>query len=129
NALVVVNRHNSQHGKRVYSYLRDSGVEFMQFIPIVERRGVGEHPEPISEEEFRHPWESTVSSRSVLPEDFGRFLMDIFDEWVKRDVGRVFVQIFDQALAAWMGLEPSLCVFRKTCGRALAIEHNGDLYS
>jgi len=73
--------------------------------------------------------EQLVSSRSVLPEQFGQFLIDVFDEWVTRDVGTVFVQIFDQALSAWMGIEPSLCVFRKRCGRALAIEHNGDLYS
>ncbi|MEW4488939.1 anaerobic sulfatase maturase [Thalassoglobus sp. JC818] len=129
NALVVVNRENSQHGRRVYTYLRDTGVEFIQFIPIVEKRGVGEHPEAPVAESVDHPWEHLVSSRSVLPEDFGKFLTDVFDEWLKRDVGKVFVQIFDQALAAWMGMEPSLCVFRKQCGRALAIEHNGDVYS
>lgn len=130
NALVVVNRENSQHGRRVYTYLRDNGVEFMQFIPIVERRGVGVHPEDtIAAADSKHEWDHLVSSRSVVPEQYGRFLCDIFDEWVKRDVGKVFVQIFDQALAAWLDLEPSLCVFRKQCGRALAIEHNGDLYS
>ncbi|TWT57299.1 Anaerobic sulfatase-maturating enzyme [Thalassoglobus neptunius] len=129
NALVVLNRENSLHGKRVYTYLRDTGVEFIQFIPIVEKRGIGEHPEAPVEESSDHPWEHLASSRSVLPEDFGKFLIDVFDEWIKRDVGKVFVQIFDQALAAWMGMEPSLCVFRKQCGRALAIEHNGDVYS
>lgn len=129
NALVVVNRINGDAGRRVYRYLRDSGVEFMQFIPIVERRGVGVHPELEAVEEDRRHWTHLVSSRSVLPEQFGRFLIEVFDEWVQRDVGRVFVQIFDQALSAWMGMEPSLCVFRKTCGKALALEHNGDLYS
>ena len=130
NALVVVNRENSLHGRRVYTYLRDNGVEFMQFIPIVERRGVGVHPEGgIAEAESDHKWDHLVSSRSVAPEQYGKFLCEIFDEWVKRDVGKVFIQIFDQALAAWLDLEPSLCVFRKQCGRALAIEHNGDLYS
>ncbi len=130
NALVVVNRENSLHGRRVYSYLRDNGIEFMQFIPIVERRGVGVHPEDdLEETQQAHQWDHLVSSRSVVPEQYGRFLCDVFDEWVKRDVGKVFVQIFDQALAAWLDLEPSLCVFRKQCGRALAIEHNGDLYS
>ena len=129
NALVVVNRINSPQGKRVYSYLRDNGVEFMQFIPIVEQRGVGEHAEPPGDLDESNPWGHLVSSRTVIAEQFGQFLCDVFDEWVKRDVGKVFVQIFDQALAAWMGLEPSLCVFRKQCGRALAIEHNGDLYS
>lgn len=130
NALIVVHRENSQHGRRVYRYLRDNGVQFMQFIPIVERRGVGSHPEKeFDAADQVHAWDRLVSSRSVVPEEYGRFLNDIFDEWVKRDVGKVFVQIFDQALAAWLGLEPSLCVFRKQCGRALAIEHNGDLYS
>ena len=127
NALIVVNRHNGDHGKRVYTYLRDNGVQFLQFIPIVERRGVGEHPE----ETIDTPQtpEDHVSTRSVLPEQFGDFLIGAFDEWIKRDVGKVFVQIFDQALSAWMGIEPSLCVFRRECGRAMAIEHNGDLFA
>jgi uncharacterized protein len=134
NALVVVNRHNGDHGRRVYTYLRDNGVRYLQFIPLVERAGVGAHEEePRFAGHFKCPakpgFAHLVSSRSVLPEQFGRFLLEVFDEWVKRDVGTVFVQIFDQALSAWLGMEPSLCVFRKTCGRAMAIEHNGDLYS
>ncbi|MGH7199108.1 MAG: anaerobic sulfatase maturase, partial [Planctomycetaceae bacterium] len=177
NVLVVVNRHNGDHGRRVYTYLRDNGARFLQFIPIVERRGVGVHGEAGSAPPLRKggqggslraafgsdvaivhrseltprdppfvrggaetstphsalrtphsPFDSFVSSRSVRPEQFGRFLIEVFEEWVKRDVGRVFVQIFDQALAAWMGQEPSLCIFRRECGRALAIEHNGDLF-
>lgn len=141
NALVVVNRINGDHGGLVYRYLRDSGVRFLQFIPIVERIGVGRHAErPLAEDsppssQFTDrdgiPFDraaSAVSSRSVLPQQFGEFLCDVFDEWIKADVGRVFVQIFDQALSAWVGAEPSLCVFRKTCGRALAMEHNGDVY-
>ena len=128
NVLVCVNRHNGNHGKRVYSYLRDAGATYFQFIPIVERRGVGQHPEEAAGP-GEHPLEHLVSSRSVLPDQLGRFLISIFDEWIRRDVGKVFVQIFDQALSAWLGLEPSLCVFKKDCGRALAIEHNGDLYS
>ena len=128
NALVVVHRENALHGKRVYTYLRDNGVQFMQFIPIVERRGVGTHPDEEATTSAQSPWDHLVSSRSVRPADYGQFLKSIFDEWIRRDVGKVFVQIFDQALAAWLDLEPSLCVFRKQCGRALAIEHNGDLY-
>lgn len=127
NALVVVNRENGDHPRRVYTYLRDNGVQFLQFIPIVERRGVGVHPEPPADSP-KSPADY-VSSRSVLPEQFGDFLIAVFEEWVRRDVGRVFVQIFDQALSAWVGIEPSLCIFRRQCGRALAIEHNGDLYS
>ncbi|MCL4108993.1 UNVERIFIED_CONTAM: hypothetical protein GTU68_052631 [Idotea baltica] len=127
NVLVVVNRHNGDHGRRVYTYLRDNGVEFVQFIPIVERRA--QNPAAADSAESSQSIEAMVSSRSILPEQFGRFLIDVFEEWVKRDVGRVFVQIFDQALSAWCGVEPSLCIFRRECGRALAIEHNGDLYS
>lgn len=128
NVLVCVNRVNADCGKRVYTYLRDAGARYFQFIPIVERRGVGQHPEPAGSDESDSLAE-LVSSRSVLPEQLGRFLIEVFDEWIRRDVGRVFVQVFDQALAAWLGVEPSLCVFKKECGRALAIEHNGDLYS
>lgn len=136
NVLVVVNHHNGDHGRRVYSYLRDNGVQFLQFIPIVEKRGVGVHAEPplaeIKDEqtlEKNNDWSPLVSSRSVEPEQWGRFLVAVFEEWVRRDVGKVFVQIFDQALSAWMDIEPSLCIFRKQCGKALAMEHNGDLYS
>jgi len=102
----------------------------MQFIPIVERRGVGVHGEESPTDEGSTPAiESLISSRSVRPAQFGNFLTEAFDEWLKRDVGNIFVQIFDQALSAWTGIEPSLCVFRKQCGRAMAIEHNGDVYS
>lgn len=134
NALVVVNRHNGNQGRRVYRYLRDLGVRFMQFIPIVEKLDGSGQVGPMSQSALpivrrgERP-EELVSQRSVQPEQFGRFLIEVFDDWLRRDVGRVFVQIFDEALAAWMGLEPSLCVFRKQCGRALALEHNGDLYS
>lgn len=132
NALVVVNRTNGDHGARIYRYLRDTGCRFIQFIPVVERFGIGRHAEGDMRSEECTPFSeaaTAVSSRSVLPEQFGRFLCDVFDEWVRHDVGRVFVQIFDQALSAWVGVEPSLCIFRKTCGRALAMEHNGDVYS
>lgn len=121
NVLVVVNRHNGEHGKKVYTYLRDNGVRYMQFIPIVEERGVGVHAESVDDGEI-------VSSRSVLPEQYGDFMIEVFEEWVRRDVGTVFVQLFDQSLSAWMGQEASLCIFRRECGRAMAIEHNGDLY-
>lgn len=133
NALVVVNRTNGDHGHRIYRYLRDTGCRYLQFIPIVERAGVGRHAEGEQDgAAAATPFDQAsdaVSSRSVLPEQFGQFLCDVFDEWIQSDVGRVFVQIFDQALSAWVGIEPSLCVFRKTCGRALAMEHNGDVYS
>jgi len=133
NALVVVNRTNGDHGARIYRYLRDAGCRYLQFIPIVERVGIGRHAEGTPYDTNKHtPFDqaaTAVSSRSVLPDQFGRFLIEVFDEWVQQDVGRVFVQIFDQALSAWVGVEPSLCVFRRTCGKAMAMEHNGDVYS
>jgi uncharacterized protein len=124
NVLVVVHRHNGSHGRRVYQFFRAAGVRFLQFIPLVEPLA-----EAIATDDGSAAPAALVSPRSVLPEQFGEFLTSVFDEWVYHDVGRVFVQIFDEALSAWLGRESSLCVFRRHCGRALAIEHNGDVYS
>ncbi len=130
NALVVVSRHNGDHPLEVYRFLRNQGIEFIQFIPLVER--LGTKASPRSESSTPALGESPtalVTERSVGARQFGEFLIAVFDEWLCRDVGRIFVQAFDEALAAWLGLPSALCVFRKQCGRALAIEHNGDLYS
>ncbi len=120
NALTVVNRHNGDHARRVYGFLKDGGFEFIQFIPIVESASARDDRVPDTD--------GIVSERSVRPEQFGRFLCGVFEEWVRNDVGRVFVQTFDQALAGWLGLEPTLCIFSRQCGRAMVLEHNGDLY-
>ena len=126
NALVCVNRHNAVHPQRVYRFFRDHGVDFLQFIPIVEPRpGVVPWTPPPPGTSV----EELVSERSVLSEQFGRFLIAVFEEWIHNDVGRMFVRDFDQALSAWSGMGASLCVYAETCGRAVAIEHNGDLYS
>lgn len=113
NALTTINAANGDHGRDVYRHLRDElGARYIQLIPIVEREGAG------------------VSSRTVGPEQYGRFLIEVFDEWVRRDVGDVFVTMFDTALAHWLGLEyTGSCVQAPTCGTAVALEHNGDLYS
>jgi uncharacterized protein len=119
NVLTTVHAKNGDHPLRVYRFLRDeAGARFIQLIPIVERSNSTGYQEG-----------NTVTERSVGAPQFGRFLTTIFDEWVRRDVGRVFVQMFDVALAAWAGEPPALCVFSPTCGDALALEHNGDLYS
>jgi uncharacterized protein len=103
----------------VYRFFRDeAGAEFIQFIAIVERD---------NETGFQEG--NRVTDRSVGAEQYGSFLISVFDEWVRHDVGRVFVQIFDVSLAAWVGEPPGLCIFSPTCGNALALEHNGDLYS
>ncbi len=119
NILTTVHAANSDHGLEVYRFLRDEvQTQFIQFIPIVERTGAD-----------AASGEVLVTHRSVTGEGYGRFLVDVFDEWARRDVGNVFVQIFDVALAAWSGHRPGLCIFEKTCGSALAMEHTGDLYS
>jgi len=115
NALTTLHHANAEHPIEVYRFLRDEcKAEFVQFIPIVERL------EPNNE---------TVSDRSVTAEQYGKFLVGVFEEWVKHDIAKVYVQMFDVALANWHGEPSGLCVHSKTCGGALAIEHNGDLYS
>jgi len=123
NILTTVNRINGDYPLQVYQFLRDEvGTEWIQFIPVVER--VNEEGLTLYQEGAQ------VSERSVRPEQFGRFLTTIFDEWVHHDVGRVFVQTFEAAARNWMGLPSSgMCVFDQTCGAGLALEHNGDLYS
>jgi uncharacterized protein len=128
NTLTVVQRDNSYYPLEVYNFLKEIGSGFMQFIPIVERVA-----QIISEDGLSlvlpNAQNAMVTDWSVEPEQFGDFLAGIFDEWVKNDVGKYYVQIFDVSLEAWYGMQPSLCVFAETCGRAMAIEHNGDLYS
>jgi uncharacterized protein len=129
NTLTVVHRKNSHQALEVYRFLKEVGSRFMQFIPIAER--VAEAPDPLGLVLIGpgSSQEAAVSEWSVEPLQFGKFLRAIFDEWVRRDVGRYFVQIFDVALESWVGAPQSLCIFQETCGAAMAIEHNGDLYS
>jgi len=119
NVLTTVHAANAGHPLEVYRHLRDEvGAAFIQFIPVVEPEA-GNAPGGAS----------PVTGRSVTGRAYGDFLRSVFDEWVRRDVGRVFVQIFDVALSAWAGRPAGLCVFEETCGRALALEHTGDLYA
>ncbi|HEY9616841.1 MAG TPA: anaerobic sulfatase maturase [Microcoleaceae cyanobacterium] len=122
NILCTVNAANGDYPLEVYRFLRDQlGAEFIQFIPIIER--INQDDSTLMQSGHQ------VTARSVKPAQFGQFLIHVFDEWIQRDVGKVFVQHFDAALANWVGAPPSVCVFAKTCGTALALEHNGDLYS
>ncbi len=126
NTLTCVHRENADHPTAIYRFLKDIGSGFIQFIPIVERNGAGETPHDLASPD---DLDAAVTAWSVRPHQYGNFLCTIYDEWVRRDVGEVFVQLFDVALAAWVGMPPPLCVFRETCAAAMAIEHNGDLYS
>jgi uncharacterized protein len=135
NALTTVHAANGDRGREVYRFLRDEcDAHFIQFIPIIER--VAE-----AGEDGTVPWESwrdrplyvqegdVVTGRSVGAMQYGRFLVDVFEEWVRHDVASVYVQMFDVTLANWVGEPPGLCVHSETCGLALALEHTGDLYS
>ena len=119
NILCTVNSKNADHPLEVYRFFRDDlGAQYIQFIPIVERDNESGYQEG-----------NKVTDRSVRPEQFGRFLIEIFDEWVRRDVGQTFVLNFDGALAGWLGMAGTVCIFGPTCGLGMAMEHNGDLYS
>ena len=129
NTLTCVHRQNGDHGLEIYRFLKEVGSGFMQFLPIVERLAHQPTPEGLLRILPDDPAPAEVAPWSVGPLQYGEFLCEIFDDWVRHDVARHYVQIFDVTLENWMGITPSLCVFRKTCGSALAVEHNGDLYS
>lgn len=129
NTLTVVHDYNSRRPLEVYNFLKEVGSGFMQFIPIVERVAVKKDEHGLSLVSPDYKDEAKVTEWTVKPEDYGDFLVAIFNEWVRKDVGKYFVQMFDISLESWYGKEPSLCVFRETCGDAMALEHNGDLYS
>ncbi len=136
NALTTVHAANGDRGREVYCFLRDEcGARFVQFIPIIERvaeaaAGDGTVPWASWRDRPLYVQEGDiVTARSVGDEQYGRFLVDVFEEWVRRDVGTVYVQMFDVALANWVGEHPGLCIHSETCGLALALEHTGDLYS
>ena len=138
NILCAVHAANASHPLEVYRFFRDNlQARFIQFIPIVERLTSGTRlpadkgrREPLGGKRPLYVQAgSLVSRRSVEPGQYGTFLIDVFEEWVHHDVGTVFVQTFDSALAGWCGLPASVCIFQETCGRSLILEHNGDLYS
>lgn len=127
NTLTVVGKHNVSHAREVYDFLLASGSRHMQFIPLVERMSTSQ----TTVLNLVMPGESaaTLTPWTVPSWQFGEFLSQIFDVWIRRDVGRVSVQMFDVAFAAWNGQPPVLCVHSETCGHAFALESNGDLYN
>jgi len=138
NVLCTVHASNQDNPLDVYRFFRDDmGVQFIQFIPIIERStetllplaNLGWSTERKEKRPLYTQTGHHVTDRSVTAKGFGAFLSAIFDEWVRNDVGEVYVQMFDVALANWHGEPPGLCIFSETCGLALAMEHNGDLYS
>lgn len=128
NTLTVVNRVNAVAPVEVYEFLKKLGSRYLQFIPLVERSHPTADP-AISPHALAAPAdEAPVTEWSVPPDAFGRFLIQIFDRWVRRDVGKIFVQTFDATLGSWAGAGPGVCIFSERCGSAVALEHNGDVY-
>lgn len=131
NTLTTVSKAGEGRGAEVYRFLKSVGSQYMQFMPVYEHllpalpsvsgREAVRIASPREPETVLAPW-------SVGPEAFGRYLCDVFDEWVKRDVGRYFVLTFDAALSSWCGVQPGICTFCESCGGNLTVEHNGDIY-
>lgn len=111
NAMAVVNRFNADYPLEFYRFFKEIGCQYLQFTPIVERQ------------------DGEVTDFSVTPEQWGRFLCTLYDEWVRQDVGQLFVQTFDTTLANWAGVAPGVCSLSSMCGHAAVMEHNGDVYS
>ena len=134
NVLACVARETAKSPLDVYRFFRAEGVEFIQFTPVVERlsdartglpglRLAG--PTALG----RKDRQGDVTPWSVIPEEYGDFLIDIYEEWVRHDVGTAFVMNFEWVLNAWIGNPSPVCVHARTCGRAVVIEHNGDVFA
>ena len=127
NAMAVVNAYNADHPLEFYHFFKDNGCQYLQFTPIVER--LTKHQDGRTLASLADDKEIPLADFSVTPEQWGNFLCAIFDEWVRNDVGKMFVEIFDCTLANWMGVLPGICAYSKNCGHAGVMEHNGDVYS
>lgn len=135
NTLTCVHRANEGKGKDVYRFLRGIGSQHMQFIPVVERetnaiaRNMGLRlatPAPLRR---RLKCQPRVTSWSVTPVGYSRFMMEIFDRWIQHDVGRIHIQLFEEFLARCLGVKAGLCVFSEQCGQNLVVEHDGSVFS
>ena len=127
NAMAVVNAYNAEHPLEFYHFFRDNGCQYLQFTPIVER--LTEHEDGRTLASLADDREIPLADASVTPQQWSNFLCTIFDDWVRHDVGKTFVEIFDCTLANWMGVLPGICAYSKECGHAGVMEHNGDVYS
>ena len=127
NAMAVVNAYNAEHPLEFYHFFRDNGCQYLQFTPIVER--LTEHEDGRTLASLADDREIPLAEASVTPAQWGNFLCTIFDDWVRHDVGKMFVEIFDCTLANWMGVLPGICAYSRECGHAGVMEHNGDVYS
>ncbi len=130
NVLCCVTKFSSKHGREIYEYFRNLDVKHVQFTPIVERiPGISseklnlKHAIPSESEQL------DFTEHTVIPELYGQFLIDVFDEWISNDVGKIFISNIESILPSWLGLENTMCIYSEKCGRSLVIEKNGDVYS
>ena len=128
NTLSVLHDRNVRYPLEVYRFFKEIGSRYMQFAPIVERLGSRDDGLELLTATDQ-PDDSEIASWSVNPIDYGNFYIKVFDEWVRQDVGQYYVQLFDATLACLVGEQPGVCIYAKTCGHALAMEHNGDVYA
>ena len=125
NAMATVNHLNADHPKEFYRFFKEIGCQYLQFTPVVER--ITGRSDGLTLASAQQP-EATLADFSVTPEQWGSFLCGVYDEWVKADIGQIFVQLFDATLANWAGEPPGICAMSPYCGRAAAMEANGDVY-
>lgn len=126
NAMAVVNDYNADYPLEFYHFFKEIGCRYIQFAPIVER--LSKHEDGRYLATPLQPGEQ-LADFSVSPEQWGNFLCTLFDEWVRNDVGQIFIQLFDSTLANWVGEQPGVCSMAKTCGHAGVMEFNGDVYA
>lgn len=127
NAMAVVNDFNADYPLEFYNFFKQIGCQYLQLSPIVERtvhHADGRHLADINDAE-----DAPLADFSVTPEQWGDFLIAVFDEWVKKDVGKFYVETFDCILANWCGKDPGICIYGRECGHAGVMEYNGDVYS
>ena len=128
NCMAVVNDYNAEYPLEFYKFFKEIGCEFLQFTPIVERLKEDNSSSSTSLASAKDI-DAKLAPFSVSSKQWGNFLCAIFDEWVRNDVGKIFIQIFDSTLANWVGEQPGVCTMAKTCGHAGVLEFNGDVYS
>lgn len=133
NSLICVSRESCQDGAEIYRFLKSKGVKHMQFTSLIERLpdkkalALGLHY--AMPDELRSIGEKAVTDFSVEPAPYGAFLIDVFDEWMKEDVGQIFIRNIEDILPVWAGRPPAMCIYGQTCGGCMIVEHNGDIYS
>ncbi|MBQ6653233.1 MAG: anaerobic sulfatase-maturation protein [Prevotella sp.] len=127
NAMGVVNDFNADYPLDVYHFYKEIGSHYIQFAPIVER--IFQHADGRHLASIADGSKGEMAEFSVTPEQYAHFVCEIFDEWVRNDVGQYYIQLFDSTLARWIGQQPGVCAMAETCGHAAVIEHNGDVYS